>query len=184
LESARAIKSGKLVRLSEQSIIDCSNKYGNQGCNGGYLINTFNYLMSNPISEESSYPYKGTQGPCRISIAGNQGQIERYVRVRKGNEDDLTMAIFNKGPVAISIDSRLDSFRFYKSGIYSDKSCSSTSLNHGVTAVGVISGANPHFIIKNSWGSSWGEGGYIRIARDKQNLCGVATDAVYPILSN
>ncbi|KAF0988161.1 hypothetical protein HZS_4494 [Henneguya salminicola] len=181
LESALAIKTGKLTRLSEQSVVDCSTKGGNLGCRGGSLYNTFRYFMANAVALENSYPYNGKLGQCKITGNRNQGQISSFVRIRKGDETQLTNSISNVGPVSLSIDARLDTLRFYKSGIYNDNRCSSTALNHGVTAVGVKSGPVPFYIIKNSWGPNWGEGGYFRLVQNQNNRCGVASDAIYPM---
>lgn len=113
-------------------------------------------------------------------------KISNFRNVKSGDESALANAILNSGPVGLNIDSRPTSFRFYKSGIYKDPSCSKYELNHGVTAVGVM---DSYFIVRNrfflfcsSWSTSWGMQGYIQIARNAGNICGIATAAVYPIL--
>jgi cathepsin L len=97
----------------------------------------------------------------------------------------LTKAIAEIGPISVAINAGLSSFQFYESGVYYDPGCNSDILNHGVTAVGYgtdeVTGQQ-YYIVKNSWGSIWGEDGYIRMARNKNNHCGIAVAPSYPIV--
>jgi len=180
-EGANFLKTGKLVSLSEQNLMDCSSSYGNHGCNGGIMNSAFKYIIANKgIDTESSYPYKAVQGPCRYNAANSGGSLVGFKDVTSGNEDALMKAASTE-PVAVAIDASKSSFQFYKSGVYYDASCSSTKLNHGVLVAGWGSeGGQDYWLVKNSWGPSWGLQGYIKMARNKRNNCGIATGASFP----
>ena len=96
----------------------------------------------------------------------------------------LAMALALNGPISIAIDAGQDSFQFYESGVYNEPACSSEDLDHAVLAVGYGSyKGTPYFLVKNSWGTDWGQGGYIMMTRDGSNQCGIATDAILPLVS-
>jgi cathepsin L len=182
VEGIHQISTGKLVSLSEQNLMDCSTAYGNQGCNGGLMTNAFQYIIKNPgIDTEASYPYQTKQGTCRFSTANVGATITGYKNVPAGSESGLVTAV-NSQPVSIAIDASHQSFQLYSSGIYYESQCSSSQLDHGVLAVGYGSnGASAdYWIVKNSWGVSWGMQGFIQMARNRNNNCGVATMASYP----
>lgn len=182
IEGALQIATGKLVSLSEQQLVDCSSSYGNMGCNGGTMENSFSYVAKYGIESEYKYPYQAKSGTCQYDSQSVVIRITKYANVPKGDEISLSYAIA-KQPVAVAIDASRPTFRFYHSGIYSDPSCSSTNVNHAVLAVGYDSApGNIFFKIKNSWGSAWGMNGYMLIAKDHNNMCGIATMASYPIL--
>jgi len=180
LESAHALSTKKLVSLSEQQLVDCSGDFGNQGCNGGLMDQAFQYLINATKGDdtEAAYPYKGVDGTCAYKPAAVGATIKSYVDVPAQNEDALINAVSSIGVVSVAIQAS-DDFMFYSSGVY-DGSCSSDpqQLNHGVAAVGY--GAD-FWVVRNSWGSSWGESGYIRMARGK-NICGIADVASYPVV--
>jgi len=182
---------------SEQQLVDCDastdsdlGNYYCSGCNGGWPSNAFYYIQVNGgIDSETSYPYtsgtSGKTGTCNYSSKNSVGRVTGCGSTASGNEDDLADAIAEVGPIAIGIDASGLAFQLYSGGIYTSDRCSSTRLNHAVTAVGygsayTSSGNDEYFLIKNSWGTSWGMNGYIQIARNDGNMCGVATDASYP----
>ncbi|KAE8738381.1 Cathepsin L-like peptidase 5 [Frankliniella occidentalis] len=183
LEGQLFKKNGKLVSLSEQNLVDCSWNYGNQGCNGGLMDSAFKYVKANKgIDTESSYPYTAKSSrKCKYTTANNAGANTGYTDVR-ATEADLLDAVEKIGPVSVAIDASNWSFQMYSSGVYYESSCSSRSLDHGVLAVGYGTDYpnKAYWIVKNSWGTSWGEQGYIRMARNRSNNCGIATMASYP----
>jgi len=184
-EGAHAIKTGNLVSLSEQNLMDCSTSYGNNGCNGGLMDNAFQYIIANNgIDTEACYPYQAQDGTCQYSTSCIGATLTSYQDITQGSESDLQAAVANQGPVSVAIDAGLSSFQFYSGGVYSDSGCGNqpNDLDHGVLVVGYGNlGGQDMWIVKNSWGSSWGVNGYIMMARNDNNMCGIATMASYPI---
>jgi len=181
-EGAHAIKTGNLVSLSEQQLVDCSTAQGNQGCNGGMMDQGFQYIITNNgITTEAAYPYTAADGTCNTNVQP-AATLSSFVDVTSGSETALLAAV-NIGPVSIAIEADQQCFQFYSGGILSDPSCG-MQLDHGVLVVGygTDSATNtPYWIVKNSWGASWGESGYIRLIRGT-NECGVAQEASYPVV--
>jgi len=172
-----------LVGLSEQNLMDCSDSYGNEGCDGGLMDQAFEYIIANNgIELEVDYPYEASDGySCKYKAKYRGACIEAYQDVPTGDEAALTTAIANVGPVSVAIDASHSSFQFYTSGVYYEPSCSSTQLDHGVLAVGYgVDGGKDYYLVKNSWGTSWGEAGYIKMSRNRNNNCGIATASSYP----
>jgi len=182
LEGQHFKKTGKLVSLSEQNLVDCSTKYGNMGCNGGLMDQAFSYIKDNKgIDTEESYPYKARDGRCAFKAADVGATDTGFVDIAAGNEEELTNALATVGPISVAIDASHSSFQLYKKGIYNERRCSSSRLDHGVTAVGYGSNADGDFyIVKNSWAEVWGMKGYIMMSRNKKNQCGIASSASYP----
>jgi len=182
IEGINLLKAGRLTSVSEQNLMDCSTSYGNQGCNGGLMTSAFKYVVANKgIDTEASYPYTAKDGTCHFTTANIGATISNYKTVAAGSETGLVTAI-NGQPVSVAIDASHNSFQLYKTGIYYEAACSSSRLDHGVLAIGYGSDSTgDYYIVKNSWGVSWGMKGYINMARNRQNNCGIATQAAYPI---
>ncbi|KAF7279595.1 hypothetical protein GWI33_006990 [Rhynchophorus ferrugineus] len=175
-EGAYALKTGSLVSLSEQQLVDCATDI-NYGCDGGYLEQTFPYIISKGLQSESSYPYKGVDGSCKYSSSSVVTRVSSYVTIYS-NEQQLKNAVGTVGPVSVAINANY--LQFYSSGIFHNDNCSPYSLNHGVLVVGYSS--SDYWIVKNSWGGSWGESGYFRF-KYGANECGITEDNVYPIIN-
>jgi len=184
LEGQHSKKTGKLVSLSEQQLVDCSGKFGNYGCMGGLMDNAFRYIKANGgIDTEASYPYEARDGHCRFKPADIGATVAGYTDIPEGDEAALTQAIATVGPISVAIDASHFSFQLYHTGVYYEKRCSSTRLDHGVLAVGYGTEDGQDFYwVKNSWGVSWGQKGYIKMARNRKNNCGIATQASYPLV--
>jgi len=177
VEGAYQIASGDLVSLSEQDLVDCNTKDDN-GCNGGLMDNAFQFIVQNGgICSEAEYPYTAKQGTCQKSCK-KVVTISGYEDVPKQDEKSLQVAAA-KGPVSIAIEADQLPFQFYKGGVFDNKACG-TNLDHGVLLVGYgTDSGQDYWKVKNSWGSQWGEGGYIRMVRGK-NMCGISLSASYP----
>ncbi|XP_035207500.1 cathepsin L-like [Stegodyphus dumicola] len=155
----------------------------NSGCDGGAMDLAFEYIKRNHgIDTEVSYPYEAKNGFCRFSKKNIGATLSSWVDIPEKDEEKLMKAVATVGPVSVGINSAGYGFEEYKSGIYDVKNCSPKLINHGVLIVGYgTENGKDYWIIKNSWGTSWGENGYVRIARNK-NLCGIAEMASYPVV--
>jgi len=184
LEAMHFRKTGKLVSLSEQNLVDCSWEYGNEGCDGGLMDNAFQYIKDNGgIDTEDSYPYEAEDDVCRYNPRFRGATDIGFVDVEPGNEEDLKHAIAHQGPCSIAIDASHESFQFYGSGVYREPECDPEMLDHGVLLVGYGHGRHgKYWLVKNSWGEGWGDNGYVKIARNEDNMCGVATQASFPLV--
>jgi len=184
IEGAHFKSTGQLVSFSEQNLVDCSTAEGNQGCNGGLMDYAFQYVIKNKgLDTEASYPYTARDGTCHYNPGTSGGTISKFVDVKAGDEAALQSAVATIGPISVAIDASHNSFQFYKTGVYNEVLCSSKNLDHGVLAVGygVDAGKN-YWFVKNSWGTTWGNKGFIYMTKDKKNQCGIATAASYPIV--
>lgn len=185
LESHYKLKhGGEFVLFSEQNLIDCAQAFDNHGCNGGLPSHAFEYVHYNGgLDTEETYPYHGVEEKCKFNNHHVGVNVESSVNITAQNEHELKGAVGTVGPVSVAFQVSSD-FRFYKSGVYSSKQCKSgvTDVNHAVLAVGygtVMNTNQPFWIIKNSWGVTWGMSGYFEIERNS-NMCGIADCASYP----
>jgi C1A family cysteine protease len=182
VEGALAIATGKLTSLSEEDLVQCNN-VTDSGCNGGLMDNAFKWIEKNGIASESSYPYSsgtGITGICTASKA--TAKITGFTDVASNDEDALKSAVA-KGPVSIAIEADKGAFQHYKSGVLNSPFCGK-QLDHGVLIVGYgeydgLFGKQQYWKVKNSWGPSWGESGYIRMHMGN-NMCGLATQPSFP----
>jgi cathepsin L len=184
LEGQHALVTGNLVSLSEQNLVDCSGPEGNDGCDGGLMTAAFEYVMkNNGIDTEASYPYTAEDGKCKFNSANVGSTCSGYYNVTSGSEADLQNCSATVGPISVAMDASLMSFQLYKSGVYDPALCSSTALDHGVLVVGYgVDSGKDYWLVKNSWGTTWGLQGYFYLARNANNKCGVATMASYPVV--
>ncbi|CAF5125128.1 unnamed protein product, partial [Rotaria sp. Silwood1] len=182
LEGQHFAKTSQLVSLSEQNLVDCSLL--NFGCNGGNQDLAFDHIkLHHGIDTEETYPYMAERQLCQFNRKNIGATLTGYTRIQKHNETDLQAAIATVGPIAVSIDASQGSFQFYSSGVYDEPNCSTKRLDHAVLAIGYGTlNSKDYYIVKNSWGVDWGIKGYILMSRNKQNQCGIATSALYPLV--
>ncbi|KAG5230857.1 cysteine proteinase RD21a [Salix suchowensis] len=183
VEGVNKIVTGDLIVLSEQELVDCDKSY-NEGCNGGLMDYAFEFIINNGgIDTEDDYPYLGRDGKCdTFRKNARVVSIDSYEDVPVNDETALTKAVANQ-PISVAIEAGGRSFQFYESGIFTGQ-CG-TNLDHGVAAVGYgTEKGKDYWIVRNSWGKSWGESGYLRMERNiasPAGKCGIAVEPSYPI---
>jgi C1A family cysteine protease len=178
VEGIVQIKHGHLTSLSEQELVDCAGSYGNEGCNGGLMDNAFKYVEKNGLCTEAAYPYTGRDGTCKSTSCtfSADTKITGYKDVTH-TENALGSALDGQ-PISIAIEADQSGFQLYKSGVFCG--VCGQNLDHGVLAVGYgTQSGSDYWKVKNSWGTSWGEEGYILMCRDK-NECGISDEPSYP----
>jgi len=189
VEGANFLSTGKLVSVSEQELVSCSHN-GNMGCNGGLMDNAFQWIVTNKgIDTESDYSYTAMTGTCDTAKEDVHAvTIDGFKDVPQNSEKDLAKAVTMQ-PVSVAIEADHQSFQLYKGGVYAASDCG-TQLDHGVLVVGYgVDKAQKHkhfWKVKNSWGASWGEEGYIRMAKGggaAAGQCGIAMQPSYPTKS-
>ncbi|KAK0043948.1 digestive cysteine proteinase 2 [Biomphalaria pfeifferi] len=183
IEGANFLKTGNLVRLSQQQLIDCSWGSGNNGCDGGEDFRAYSYIMQNGglTSEEQYGQYLAIDGFCLSKLVKPVVQLANFTTLPQGDLSALKVAVFNKGPISVAIDASHKSLSFYANGVYYEPECRSDpdGLDHAVLAVGygTLNGED-YWLVKNSWSTYWGNDGYVLMSQ-KNNNCGVATAATY-----
>ncbi|XP_055297157.1 procathepsin L-like [Sitodiplosis mosellana] len=183
-------KNGPLQPLSVQNLIDCASislfelEYMNTGCDGGIVDEAYKYVKDHGIDTEKSYPYRASNGFCKHSFHKNHVFIRGFKDIPRGNELKLQEAIATVGPISVAVDASQMSFQHYKSGIYNETNCSSDTYDHSALIVGYGTDENgaDYYIVKNCWGRDWGEDGYIRMPRNQNNHCSIASYANYPVV--
>ncbi|KAL6864928.1 hypothetical protein ACP4OV_016079 [Aristida adscensionis] len=175
VEGIHQITTGQLLSLSEQELLDCTGIISD--CTRGSKSDAFAYIINNGgIATEDAYPYTAKKGSCRSVEPAVK--ITNHERVPHDDEDALLAAVAHQ-PVAVSIEAA-EKFRFYHAGVFPGKDCDSHP-NHGLTVVGYGShDKTKYWLLKNQWGESWGENGYMRLERGT-NACGIAKYASYPV---
>jgi KDEL-tailed cysteine endopeptidase len=185
LEGLYAIKNNKLVTFSDQQMIDCSSSYGNNGCNGGLMTNAFRFTRKYGVELDSGYRYKASEGNCNKNAKKVVFKNTGHREVQANNPLALKQAVARQ-PVSVGIGASSQAVQLFKSGIIT--SGCPKDLDHGVLIVGydVAKNGQEYWIVKNSWGSGWGQNGYMNIAIGSQNggagLCGINSMASYPTL--
>jgi len=180
MEGAHCAEGNTLVSLSEQELVDCDTADGNAGCNGGDMATAMKWTESNALCTEDDYKYTGKDGSCQESSCTGAVKCTSYSNVTAGSSSGL-MASIEKAPTSIAIEADKLVFQFYSGGVLNSTKCG-TNLDHGVLAVGygTDSSGQAYYLVKNSWGSSWGENGFLKIANngDGDGICGIQMDAV------
>jgi len=162
IEGAREIAGSGLTSLSEENLVECSKQ--NHGCGGGAMVLGFMYAEKNPLMTEAAYPYTsggGHSGSCKYQKSEGVGSVKGFEEVSKSASQ--MKAAISKGPVSVAIEADKSVFQHYRSGVLTGRACG-TKLDHGVLAVGYGSeDGEDYFLVKNSWGGSWGDNGYVKI---------------------
>ena len=179
VEGAHFIKTGNLVSLSEQQLVDCSTKFGNQGCNGGLMDDAFKYIESaGGLESESTYPYTAADGTCKFDKSKVVATIDGYKDVTPKSESQLMAAVAQQ-PISIAVEANQLSWQFYFGGVITFD-CGQ-QLDHGVLLVGYMEKSGKDvWKVKNSWGPSWGADGYLYIERGSKDLCGLELQPSFP----
>jgi len=184
LEGAFKKAYNTLPYLSEQDLVDCSFEEGNGGCQGGWMNNAFQAIINQGgIDYDYYYPYQAVDYyGCRHTLSANAGTIRTWVNINRGDEKDLETALATVGPISIAMDVSHNSFYNYRSGVWYEPNCSTSYLSHAMTLVGYgVENGIPYWLVKNSWGTYWGDNGYIKVAKGYNNMCGIASAASYPV---
>ena len=179
IEGAYAIYSGELVSLSPQYLVDCD--LSESGCSGGLMTNAFEFVMEDGIPTLNDYPYVAQQRSCRKTAL--KTSILGYYDVPAGSSYEMMKAA-SKNPVSVAIEADTAVFQNYRSGVITENACGH-QLDHGVLLVGYERNVKtPYYIVKNSWGKDWGEGGYVRLAitDNYYGTCGIHLMGSYPFI--
>lgn len=188
IEGAWALHTGNLIDLSEQELVDCAGlKYGSMGCNGGQMDGAFKFVMDNGQCSLSCYPYTSgvtkTGGTCEQKTCQPVAHISSCSDVKPNDQLSLKAAVAQQ-PVSIAIEADTRYFQSYSGGILTSSSCG-TNLDHGVLIVGYgTENGQDYWLVKNSWSTTWGDNGYVKIARsdstDDAGICGIAMQPSFP----
>jgi cathepsin L len=184
MEGAYFVAHGELLSFSEQQLVDCDHN-GDMGCNGGLPSQAIQYVAENGgIEGENDYHYTAADGRCKFDKSDIRAKFSGFKSVTSNNNKEMMNAVAQQ-PVSIAINAMQQSFQFYTSGVYDDPSCPSSmqDLDHAVLTVGYGSETGKdYWLVKNSWSSSWGDEGYIKMAKgDNVNTCGLLNVPVYPV---
>jgi cathepsin L len=183
MEGAWAIAGNPLTNFSVQQINDCSGSFGNQGCNGGFMTSSFSYVISTGgVERAEDYPYTGTDDTCTFNARKVMAKFSSFKNIPAGDEQAFTEAL-TIAPVASAVSAQDTGFLYYSSGIFDSATCNTTQPCHGIGVVGYGSNEQgDYYILKNTWGVTWGMEGYMYLARNKGNMCNIALDGSYIIV--
>jgi len=191
IEAAVHINNGGgIVKLSAQQIVDCSDEWSNHRCKGGTMVKSYKYIAKEGLMRDTDYGYntllnsspqcKDSKSQCKYDRSQTQQSVVGYVNIQTGSSEDIMNAVATR-PVSAAIDAHHRPFKLYSSGVFSLASCT-THLTHGLLIVGYGEENNQkYWVLKNSWGSSWGQNGFGKIVRD-QNMCSIEDWVNYPIV--
>jgi C1A family cysteine protease len=185
IEGSWAISKGQLIDLAEQQLVDCATgfKYGSHGCNGGQMEGAFKYVIDNGQCNESLYPYTATDNTCQK--CKSSVTMSKCYDVNPNDQLSLKSAV-SRQPVSVAIEADTFYFQSYSSGVLTSDKCGN-KLDHGVLVVGYgTENGNDYWLVKNSWGTSWGDKGYVKIGRsdltNDSGICGIAIQPSYPVV--
>jgi len=172
IEGAEFLHGTKqLVSLSEQNLVDCSKE--NDGCDGGLMDRAFDFVKTHPLMTEAEYPYTAKSSKytkCKYDKSKGVGHVVSYHDVPENEVAQMKKTLEN-GPVSVAIEADKSVFQLYKGGVITSRACGK-SLDHGVLAVGYGTEDNEaYWLVKNSWGASWGVKGYVKIG--EKDICGI-----------
>uniref|UniRef100_A0A0G4HYH5 Peptidase C1A papain C-terminal domain-containing protein n=1 Tax=Chromera velia CCMP2878 TaxID=1169474 RepID=A0A0G4HYH5_9ALVE len=189
VEGALCVAGKETTPLSEQELVDCSGKYGNLGCNGGTMDRALQYIQDNGgICTEASYPYiarKSWIKGCQAKKCKRGATIESWKQVPEDDEGAMLAALHDHGPLSVALDAEGRDFMYYHSGVLDGK-CG-TELDHAVLITGYGNDAKSgedYWLVKNSWGKTWGDKGYLKVFRNKgkEGECGIAMEPFYAVV--
>jgi C1A family cysteine protease len=183
MEGAHAVATGDLLQFSEQQLVDCAFlDYGNLGCKGGLEENAFTYYETHGAIARDSYSYTASRGACQYdSLAHTAVEVSTYTDVTP-NLEGQTKAAIAQQPISVAIQANQLVFQLYSGGVFDDSRCGD-NLDHAVALVGYgTENGQAYYILRNSWGTTWGEQGYMKIADlgDGVGICGVQSAPTYP----
>ncbi|KAF6209693.1 hypothetical protein GE061_015442 [Apolygus lucorum] len=176
------MKTGKQIPLSQQQIIDCSRPEGNLGCKGGMVDWAYKYILkAGGVEKHEDYPFVLKKQECEFNASKIAVSLTNYGEIKNGSEVSLQEAVAFFGPISASISTDF-AWNYYTGGIYDNPDCS-TNVDHAILVVGYGTENNTdYWLVKNSYGESFGDKGYIKMARNKKNQCAIASYANFPII--
>jgi len=190
VEGVYTLAGYNLTSFSEQQIVDCCGAaYGSYGCDGGEENGAYRYIQRYGLFQETQYPYTATDNVCNygglLATTNTTGFTNGYKVVAAQDNDALAQAV-NLNPVSVALDASSTYFHGYSAGVMNNPACG-TTLNHAVLVTGYGNlGGLDYWLVKNSWGTTWGEAGYIRIGKQNgrgKGICGIALAPSYPFIT-